>query len=117
QVAGVKVGQPIPVNGAGSYAVLYTIDKGAGNYTITATLTPTATIAGGSSGNGTLTVNPAITSLAWPAPAGIAYGTVLSSTQLNVTATAAGGNVAGTFVYSPPAGTVLQTGNNQTLSV
>ncbi|MEI6666625.1 MAG: S8 family serine peptidase [Acidobacteriota bacterium] len=52
--------------------------------------------------------NPVVT---WIAPAGIDYGTVLGPTQLNATAT-----VAGTMVYTPPAGTVLTVGT-QTLSV
>ncbi|MBI3476964.1 MAG: VCBS repeat-containing protein [Acidobacteria bacterium] len=52
-------------------------------------------------------VTPIIT---WPAPAPITYGTALSVTQLNATA-----NTAGTFIYTPPAGTVLAAGN-QTLS-
>jgi hypothetical protein len=50
--------------------------------------------------------------ITWPAPASIAFGSALSSEQLNATA-----NIAGTFVYTPPAGTVLPVGNNQTLSV
>jgi sugar lactone lactonase YvrE len=53
-------------------------------------------------------VAPVIT---WAAPAPIAYGTALSSAQLNATTT-----VAGSFVYSPPAGTVLSAGQ-QTLKV
>ena len=52
---------------------------------------------------------PAIT---WANPAGIAFGSALGSGQLNATA-----NVAGTFVYNPPAGTVLLPGSGQTLSV
>ena len=47
----------------------------------------------------------------WANPAGISYGTALSAAQLNATA-----NVAGTFVYSPAAGTVLDAGT-QPLSV
>src|SRR6185503_7760614 len=50
--------------------------------------------------------------LTWPMPADIVYGTALSATQLNATA-----NVPGTFVYTPAAGTVLQAGAAQTLSV
>src|ERR1700677_4823948 len=53
------------------------------------------------------TNTPAIT---WGKPAAISYGTALSSTQLNATA-----NVAGTFTYTPAAGTVLKAGT-QTLS-
>jgi hypothetical protein len=57
-------------------------------------------------------VTPQVTpTITWPAPAPITYGTALSVTQLNATA-----DTAGTFVYSPPAGTVLAAGN-QTLSV
>ena len=49
--------------------------------------------------------------LTWPTPAGITYGTTLSSTQLNATASA-----FGTFTYSQPVGTVLNAGT-QTLVV
>jgi GH18 family chitinase len=47
----------------------------------------------------------------WATPASIAFGTPLSGTQLNATA-----SVAGTFVYSPAAGTVLPVGTS-TLTV
>lgn len=50
--------------------------------------------------------------LAWSTPAAIAYGTPLGAVQLNATASA-----PGTFVYSPAAGTVLNAGSDQTLSV
>jgi hypothetical protein len=46
--------------------------------------------------------------ITWAAPAPILYGTKLGAAQLNATA-----NVPGTFVYSPPAGTVLPYGTNQ----
>ena len=58
-----------------------------------------------------LLVNKALPTITWPTPAPIPYGTALSSTQLDATA-----SVPGTLVYTPPAGTVLQPGN-QTLSV
>jgi len=54
------------------------------------------------------TTTPIIT---WPAPAAITYGTALSAAQLDATTT-----VAGTFMYSPAAGTVLGA-RTQTLSV
>lgn len=47
----------------------------------------------------------------WNTPAAISYGTALTSTQLNATAT-----IPGTFAYSPVAGTILGAGA-QTLSV
>lgn len=50
--------------------------------------------------------------LMWSAPADITYGTALNVTQLNAVA-----GVPGSFAYSPPAGTVLNAGGNQTLSV
>lgn len=59
-----------------------------------------------------ITVTKGTPTLLWPAPATTAYPTALSGTQLNATA-----NVPGTFTYTPPFGTVLSTGNAQTLSV
>jgi hypothetical protein len=47
------------------------------------------------------------TVLTWPAPSAVGYGTPLSSGQLNATAA-----LAGRFTYDPPAGTVLDAGNN-----
>jgi hypothetical protein len=52
-----------------------------------------------------------VPTITWNAPAAIPYGTALSTTQLSATT-----NVAGTFAYSPAAGTVLKAGT-QTLSV
>ena len=59
----------------------------------------------------TLEVDPAATKISWNKPAGITYGTALSSAQLDATA-----SVPGTFSYSPDAGAVLTAGP-QTLSV
>ncbi|MGC2401858.1 MAG: FG-GAP-like repeat-containing protein [Acidobacteriaceae bacterium] len=60
--------------------------------------------------NGSVLLGSTIT---WPTPAAITYGTQLSGTQLNATDNAPGG---GTFAYSPVAGTVLSAGT-QTLTV
>ena len=57
-----------------------------------------------------LTPVPSTPVITWPTPAAITYGTALSGTQLDATASA-----AGTFVYTPAAGTVLTAGA-QTLS-
>ena len=71
----------------------------------------------------TLTVTKVTPSINWSNPADIAAGTPLGPSQLNATATYPGGlppaatGVEGTFTYTPPAGTVLPQGNNQTLSV
>lgn len=59
-----------------------------------------------------LTVDKADPVITWADPAGISFGTQLDSTQLNATS-----SVDGTFVYSPDTGTVLDAGDNQTLSV
>jgi hypothetical protein len=54
---------------------------------------------------------PVTPTLQWATPAPVPVGTVLGATQLNATAA-----IAGTFVYSPAAGTVLNTPGTQTLS-
>ena len=51
---------------------------------------------------------PAIT---WAGPGAVNYGTALSPSQLNATA-----SVPGSFSYAPPAGTVLGAGKGQSLS-
>ena len=63
-----------------------------------------------SSASGSQVVTPATPTITWANPASIVQGTALGSTQLNAKA-----SVAGTFTYNPPAGTVLQAGNGQTL--
>src|SRR5439155_27223543 len=55
---------------------------------------------------------PVALSLTWSNPADITYGTALGATQLDATA-----NVPGTFTYTPAAGTVLNAGPSQSLSV
>jgi CSLREA domain-containing protein len=80
----------------------------AGSYPVVATITnPNYT----GSATGTLTIAQANPTVAWSTPAAITYGTALSSTQLDATA-----SVAGAFVYAPGAGTVLSAGPH-TLSV
>jgi uncharacterized delta-60 repeat protein len=58
-----------------------------------------------------VTVSPPRAMVTWTNPATIVYGTPLSDSELNATA-----NMPGTFVYTPPAGTVLGAGD-RTLSV
>jgi hypothetical protein len=85
---------------------------GAGTQRLSATFTPSDTTDySGATASVLLAVGKATPVLIWPTPTPIPYGTALSSTQLNATA-----NVPGTFVYNPPAGTILKPGS-QTLSV
>jgi MBG domain-containing protein/thrombospondin type 3 repeat protein len=61
---------------------------------------------------GTLTILPATSTITWSAPAPITAGAPLGAAQLNATATGVGGaSLAGTFTYTPAAGTVLGAGS------
>jgi len=64
------------------------------------TLTPTTATT-------TAAITPATPTITWATPAAITYGTALSGTQLNATAT-----VAGSFVYNPTNGVILPVGTN-----
>ena len=80
---------------------------------LSATFTPTDTsnLVSGGQAQTTINVNQASPNLSWAQPSDIAYGTALSSTQLDASA-----DVPGTFAYIPSAGTVLSLGDGQTLS-
>ena len=58
-----------------------------------------------------LSVANQLPTITWSNPAEIVYGTPLSGTQLDATA-----SVPGNFVYSPTAGTILNAGTGQALS-
>jgi hypothetical protein len=85
--------------------------------TVTITGTGTAVIRASQTGDASynaapdvdqvLTISKGTPIITWNDPANIASGTALSSTQLNATA-----NVAGSFAYSPVAGTVLDPGTH-----
>jgi hypothetical protein len=62
------------------------------------------------------TASIATPTINWATPAAIAYGTALSKKQLDAVATYAGVSIAGSYVYTPAAGTVLNAGY-QSLSV
>jgi hypothetical protein len=95
-----------PVAGTFVYNPLAAAVLTAGTHTLSVTFTPTdATDYTTATATVQLTVNQATPSLIWATPAAITYGTGLSATQLDATST-----VAGTFTYSPPAGTVLAAG-------
>jgi uncharacterized repeat protein (TIGR01451 family) len=69
----------------------------------------------------TIDVARATPTITWANPADIVYGTPLSATQLDATSSwslaGVAGSVAGTFVYTPAAGTLLGAGEGQVLSV
>jgi hypothetical protein len=106
----------LSIPGTNSESVYIVIPSGvlaAGTDTITATYTSTSPSYANALGSTTILVTstlPAPT-ITWAAPAAIVYGTPLSATQLNATA-----SVPGTFAYSPAAGAVLTVGQH-TLAV
>jgi len=97
-------GSTLTITGAG--AVVLAANQ-AGNASYSAAPQVTATIV----------VNPATPTITWSAPSAITYGTTLSSTQLNATATGVGGtSLPGTFTYNPATGST-PAGGTDTLSV
>ncbi len=116
-LSGTQLNATATSNGAAvAGTFVYTPAKGAvldaGSQTLSVSFTPTKTADyNGASSSVTLQVNQATPKITWAKPATIAYGTPLSSTQLDATA-----SVPGSFVYSPPSGTILSAGT-QTLSV
>ncbi len=83
-----------------------------GSHSLAVTFTPTDTVDYTTANAAvTLTVSKATPVITWATPAPIAYGTALSATQLDASST-----TAGTFAYTPAAGTVLKAGS-QALSV
>ncbi len=88
------------------------------NQSLGVVFTPTDTTDyANANGSAQITVTQAALTITWANPANITYGTALSATQLDATAAFGGSNVAGNFVYTPAAGTVLHAGANQTLNV
>jgi hypothetical protein len=89
------------------------VAAGSGSVTINPTATQTYTL---NSTNAygrttstplTVSVNQTAPSITWTTPAAVAYGSALSVTQLNASSI-----VAGTYAYSPLAGTVLTAGTH-----
>ena len=104
-------------NVAGSFA--YSSALGtvltAGSHTLSVTFTPSDTTDYNTASSSVVlivnTVNRVTPTITWATPTAISYGTALSATQLDATA-----STAGSFAYSPALGTV-PTAGNQTLSV
>lgn len=102
----------------GTYAYSWNIGMvpTAGWHTLSVTFTPyDTTDYTAATASVWLWVNQAKPTISWATPAAITYGTPLSSTQLNASASwSVGGTlvtVVGVFTYMPLAGTVLDTGN------
>jgi sugar lactone lactonase YvrE len=107
------------ISGSTSFPFLIEFDPAAtvGSHMITATYNGDANYNAGANASFTQVINKADPIITWPAPAAIAPGTPLGPTQLNAKARIVGfASTPGTFVYSPPAGTVLAPGDH-TLSV
>jgi hypothetical protein len=89
----------------------------AGNHQFYSTYTSSNGYTSSTSSTANLTIGQATPSITWATPAAITYGTALSGTQLNASATGVtGASLPGIFTYSPLSGTVLTAGS-QTLSV
>jgi hypothetical protein len=91
--------------GSCSVSVVTVTISGAGSCTITAHQAGDANHEAALDLPRTFAIAKATPAVNWPGPSGIAFGTALSGTELNATA-----SVAGTFVYSPAAGSVLSAG-------
>ena len=100
------------VDGSFVYSPVSGTVLSAGSHTLSVTFTPTdTTYYNTATDSVTIDVLKATPVITWSNPADITYGTALSGTQLNASA-----NVAGSFAYTPAAGTVLSAGS-YTLSV
>ena len=114
---------PPPASTARSWPALLPIHPpgtllGRGSKTLSVTFTPTDTTDFKTvSIHTTLVVNAASPTINWAAPAAITFGTLLSGTQLDATASYGGKAVPGTFAYGPASGSYLNAGLNQTLIV
>ncbi len=113
-VVGVGVSVTSGTVSGGAASVLFTVPGGtlATTYTIQAAYGGATGFTSSGDTTKTLTVQQATPVLTWGVPAAITYGGALSAVQLDATAA-----IPGSFVYTPPAGTVLPVGANQPLSV
>jgi hypothetical protein len=94
------------VPGAFTYSLPAGTVLNAGSHSLTVTFSPAdSKDYAGATAAVTLLVNQATPTINWPTPAAVAYGGALSATQLD-----AATSVAGSFTYSPSAGTILSVG-------
>jgi len=106
----------IPSSSSGSVVLTVSIPSYSASGITSYTGQIAATISSPTFSNNVVATDPVIFQqtpvIAWATPAPIVYGTPLSATQLNATASVGATNVPGTFVYSPAAGTVLSVGSH-----
>jgi lysophospholipase L1-like esterase len=106
-LSGVQLDASASVPGTFTYNPVLGTILDAGSQTLVATFAPDdPQHYAGASASVTLTVNPAIPVITWPAPAPLVYGNPLSGSQLNASA-----SIPGSFAYSPAAGAILHPGS------
>ncbi len=111
-LSGTQLNATASVPGTFGYSPVLDTTLSAGTNTLSVTFTPTDGVDYTTATASTsLVVSKATPVITWSSPSAIVYGTALSGTQLNATA-----SVPGTFSYSPVVGTTLPAGTN-TLSV
>ncbi len=108
QTGNATLGTVTLASGAATFA---TQGLNLGSQSITASYSGDANNAPSTSSLTLTVVSQTVPVITWATPAAISFGTALSSTQLDATA-----SVPGTFVYSPAAGTIPVAGSD-TLSV
>jgi Bacterial Ig-like domain (group 3) len=102
------LGSPTLVNGVANFT---TGALPGGSNSLTAVYGGDANFTGATSNTVVEVVNKTTPTISWSTPARISYGTALSGVQLDATS-----SVAGSFAYTPAAGTVLGAGTH-TLTV
>jgi hypothetical protein len=98
----------------GNATALFAVPGGTrvGSYPIVATYNGTPIFSASDNSASVLKIDRAAPVISWSNPADLHFGSALGPAQLNATA-----SVPGTFVYNPPAGTLLPAGPGQSLSV
>ncbi len=109
-LSGTQLDATANVPGAFTYSPpLGTVLSAALNQVLSTTFTPTDDVDYSTvSASVDITITKATPTLNWATPQSITYGTKLSATQLDASA-----SVAGTFVYSPASGTLLKSGTTE----
>jgi 2-keto-3-deoxy-6-phosphogluconate aldolase len=103
-----EINAAVSVPGSFVYTPASGVVLNAGNHTLQVTFTPTDTTNYATTSRSvSLTVNKATPLITWSNPADITYGTVLSETQLDASA-----SLPGSFVYTPASGNILSAGTH-----